>query len=135
MGMGTVTVRFLMDVLRASDNGWPTEADIEVVTAYLNKMRPVAVKDFFVVAPIKHSIDVHIKSLVPDDEVVRAEIEQNLNNMLFEKALPGQTIYAAWKSYAIMTAITVTSFNLSNNEDDVMESPGHMAVLGDIYYE
>jgi uncharacterized phage protein gp47/JayE len=135
MGMGTVTVRFLMDDLRASDDGWPTEDDIEAVTAYLDKMRPVAVKDFFVVAPLKHPVDVHIVSLNPDTPAVRAEIKQNLKDMLFTQAKPGQTIYAAWKSYAIMNVTAVTSFNLGNNTDDVMESPGHMAVLGDIYYE
>ena len=54
--------------------------------------------------------------------------------MLFDLAAPGQTIFAAWKSYAIMSATGVYVFDMMNTEDDVMESPGHMAVLGDIVY-
>ena len=48
---------------------------------------------------------------------------------------PGQTIFAAWKSYAIMNAAGVVSFHLANNEDDLMDSPGHMAVLGSVVYD
>ena len=59
----------------------------------------------------------------------------NIRQMLFEKAAPGQTIYAAWVSYAIMSAPSVQSFNLVTNDDYVMESIGHMAVLGTILYE
>jgi hypothetical protein len=54
--------------------------------------------------------------------------------MLRQQAAPGQTIYAAWKSFAIMNTAEVKSFDLVNTDDDVMLSPGHMAVLGDIIY-
>jgi uncharacterized phage protein gp47/JayE len=134
MGMGTVTIRFLMDDLRAANDGWPTAADIAAVDAYINIMRPVAVKDYFVVAPIKQRVDAVISSLVPDNAETRAAIEASLRTMLRQVAAPGQTIYAAWKSYAIMNAAGVQSFNLRNPLDDLMQSPGHMAVLGDITY-
>ena len=42
-----------MDDLRASDDGWPTPTDVQTVHDYINKMRPVTVKDCYVVAPIK----------------------------------------------------------------------------------
>ena len=42
-GIGTITVRFLMDELRADDDGWPTPTDIEAVAIYIDKMRPVTV--------------------------------------------------------------------------------------------
>jgi uncharacterized phage protein gp47/JayE len=135
MGIGTMTVRFLMDDLRASDDGWPTADDIQTVKLYLDKMRPVTVKDLFVVAPIKQFIDCHISELVPNTAEVQAEIEQSLRDMLRQMAAPGQTIFAAWKSYAIMNAPHVQSFKLDDYVDDVMPSPGHMAVLGDIVYE
>src|SRR6478736_4591283 len=35
MGMGTVTVRFMMDELRASNGGFPLGEDIETVSDYL----------------------------------------------------------------------------------------------------
>jgi hypothetical protein len=73
--------------------------------------------------------------LNPDTSEVRGVIEQSLDEMLFELAAPGQTIYAAWKSRAILDAPQVISFTLVDWTDDVMESAGHMAVLGDITYE
>jgi hypothetical protein len=54
--------------------------------------------------------------------------------MLKRKAKPGQTIFAAWKYQAIMEAAGVDSFDLRYSTDDVMQSPGHMAIVGDIVY-
>jgi uncharacterized phage protein gp47/JayE len=135
MGIGTVTVRFLMDDLRADDDGWPTYNDVQTVKAYLDTVRPVAVKDFWAEAPIKYPIEFDIAELTPDTEEVRSQIESSIKNMLFVNAAPGQTIFAAWKSYAVMSAPGVQSFKLTNNIDDVMPSKGHMAVLGNIVYE
>jgi len=59
---------------------------------------------------------------------------QNLDDMLFRLAAPGHTIFAVWKSQAIIETAGVVSFRLRNNVDDVMQSPGHMAVLGDVAY-
>ena len=134
-GIGTITVRFLMDVLRADDDGWPTPTDIEMVAAYIDKMRPVTVKDCYVVAPIKQFIDVTIVDIVPDESQVSGAIEASLRAMLHQLAKPGQTIYAAWINYAIMNATGVQSFKLVTDEDQVMEAPGNMAVLGTILFE
>jgi uncharacterized phage protein gp47/JayE len=134
MGIGTVTVRVLFDDLRADDDGWPRQQDLDAATAYIDSVRPVAVKDFWVLAPIKQFIDVKIGDLVPDTTEVRGAIEASLQEMLFEKAKPGQTIFAAWKAQAIMNTANVVSFDLMDWDDDVMPSPGHMAVLGDIVY-
>jgi uncharacterized phage protein gp47/JayE len=135
MGIGTVTVRVLFDELRADDDGWPTDQDLKSVEAYIDTVRPVAVKDFWVVAPVKQFIEVHIVNLVPDTTEVRAAIEVSLQEMLYTLAAPGQTIFAVWKAHAIMETANVVSFDLTNWLDDIMQSPGHMAVLGDIVYD
>jgi len=134
MGIGTVTVRVLFDDLRADDDGWPRADDLQAVTTYIDSVRPVAVKDFWVVAPIKQFIDVQIRNLVPDNNEVRAAIELSLQEMLYNNAAPGQTIFAVWKAQAIMNTANVVSFDLINWNDDYMQTPGHMAVLGDIVY-
>jgi uncharacterized phage protein gp47/JayE len=134
-GVGTITVRFLMDDLRASDDGWPTPEDVRTVANYIDSKRPVTVKDCFVLAPIKEFIDVTIANLVPDTTNVRGAIEQSIRDMLFAKAMPGQTIFAAWISYAIMNAQGVQEFNLVTDEDYLMPSLGHMAVLETILFE
>ncbi len=125
---------FLMDDLRASDDGWPTPADVEAVAIYIDQKRPVTVMDCYVLAPVKQFIDITIANLVPDTPEVQAEIEKSLDAMLFEMAAPGQTIYAAWVSFAIMSSPSVQSFQLVTTDDYVMPSLGHMAVIGTILY-
>jgi len=134
-GPGTITVRFLMDDLRADDDGWPTPGDIQTVHNYIDQMRPVTVMGCYVLAPIKQFIDITILDLVPNTTAAMGEIEANLREMLLLKATPGATIYAAWISYAIMSAPSVQSFNLVTTNDHHMPSLGHMAVLGTIYYD
>jgi uncharacterized phage protein gp47/JayE len=134
MGIGTVMVRVLFDELRADNDGWPREEDLIAVTAYMDTVRPVAVKDFWVLAPIKQFVDVKIGNLNPDTTDVRAAIEQSIKDMLYDNAAPGQTIFAVWKAQAIMNTANVISFDLNDWGDDYMQSPGHMAVLGDILY-
>lgn len=134
MGVGTVTVRIMMDDLRANNDGFPYQSDCDMVAAYVDTVRPVAVKDFWVLAPIKQIIDVNIGSLVPDTTEVRAAIEVSLEEMLINYAAPGQTIFAAWKATAIMNTANVVSFDLLDWTDDVMASVGCMAALGDIIY-
>jgi uncharacterized phage protein gp47/JayE len=134
MGMGTVTVRFMMDNLRADEEGFPRQTDVNNVAAALDKERPVAVKDMFVVAPIRHRVNVQIDRLIPDTPTVRAAINLSLQVMIRDRAIPGQPIYAAWKNYAIMSAPGVSSYTLTNALDDYMPSPGHMPVLGNIVY-
>lgn len=132
--LGTVTVRFMMDDLRADNDGFPTQPDVDAVAAYIDYRRPVSVKDTYVFSPIKQRVDVNIDNLMPDTTAVRAAIEDSLRVMILQKASPGRMIFAAWKSYAVMNAPEVVSFELVNTTDDVMESIGHMAVLGDITY-
>jgi uncharacterized phage protein gp47/JayE len=133
MGMGTVIVRFMMDVLRSQNDGFPTPFDVHTVRQYIDTVRPVAVKDFFVVAPLRQRVDFVLSNVEPDSSATRAAIEANVRAMLFARASPGQTIYGVWKSDAVLNAGDVESFQITI-ADDVMESPGHMATLGDIYY-
>jgi uncharacterized phage protein gp47/JayE len=134
-GPGTITVRFLMDDLRADDDGWPTPSDVQTVHDYINTMRPVTVMDCYVLAPIKEFIDIEIDNLVPGTAEVAGAVGKSLHDMLFKAAAPGQTIYAAWISYAIMEAAGVQSFKLVTTDDHVMPSLGHMAVLGTVLYD
>jgi uncharacterized phage protein gp47/JayE len=133
MGMGTVTIRFMMDSLRAENEGFPAPFDVGQVEAYLDTVRPVAVKDFFVVAPLRYPIDFNIQKLFPDTTTIRAAIEASCRQMLLDRAKPGQTIYAAWKVDAVLSALNVESFQLTGGDDE-MPSPGHLAVIGDIFF-
>lgn len=144
MGIGTVTVRFMMDVLRAGQQGFPNGSDVLTVKTYLQTVRPVSVKDLFVVAPIPFPIDFRISDLDIDADDTRATIELNVRDMLLQKAAPArqingvqheaQTIYAAWVSEAISASDDVNFFSLTM-EDAEMPYNGALAVLGTITYD
>lgn len=143
MGLGTMTIRFMMDDLRASANGFPNMSDIANVTTYIDSKRPVAIKDRWILAPIPEPIDFSISGLNPDTVAVRAAIEVNVRQMLREKAAPAhaingvmqpaQTIYASWVSDAITNVPGVINFKLIM-EDHPMPNNGALAVLGTIIY-
>jgi uncharacterized phage protein gp47/JayE len=134
MGIGTCSVRFMMDDLRADNDGFPLPEDVDAVQTYLNQVRPVTVKQCYALAPLKQPIDFGIVNLNPDNESIRGAIEASIQAMLFQVNSPGQTIYAAWKYAAVMNAAGVVSFDMTSCADDVMPDGGHMATLGDIYY-
>jgi uncharacterized phage protein gp47/JayE len=134
MGIGTVTVRVMFDDLRADNDGFPIAQDLAAVTGYIDSVRPVAVKDFWVLSPLKQRVEAYINDLTPDTPETRAAIEVSLREMLLNYAKPGQVIYAAWKYQAILNTPEVVSFAMATSLDDIMQSPGHMAVLGDIVY-
>jgi uncharacterized phage protein gp47/JayE len=133
MGIGTVTVRFMCDDLRADQGGFPTQDDVDAVQAYLDEKRPVAVKECAAFAPIPYPITFKVTELVGDDAGTRAAIEQSVIAMLFARAIPGQTIYRSWIDEAISNAIGEDHHDLIY-DDTPMPAPGYMAVLGSVLY-
>ena len=143
MGMGTVTLRFMMDDLRASNAGFPLAGDVAAVRAHLDAVRPVAVKDFFVVAPIPEPIPFTVTSLYPDTAATRAALQATVAAMLRLRAAPahalngvrqdGQTIYEAWVSEAISATPGIEHFRLEM-DDHAMPSNGAMAVPGTVTF-
>lgn len=141
MGLGTVTVRFMMDDLRADQDGFPTEADAAVVHAHIEARRPVTAIDLFVVPPIPEPVDFEIRDLVDDDESTLANVVASIRAMLRERGAPAravngerldaQTIHKSWVSEAISAAAGVDHFDL-RMDDHPMPSPGHLGVLGSI---
>lgn len=143
MGIGTVTVRVMMDELRADTGGYPTAGDLATVKAALDQVRPVAVKDFFVQAPIAQTVSFTVSALDADTTATRAAITAKVKEMLEERAapasalngvlVPAQTIHREWVSAAILSATGVESFELTMS-DQAMASNGHMATLGTITF-
>jgi uncharacterized phage protein gp47/JayE len=143
MGMGTVTIRFMMDELRADYGGFPNADDVLTVETYLDQQRPVAVKDRFVVAPIPEPIDFSIANLTPDTVSVRSAIVTAVSDMLIDRAAPAHsingrrqpatTVYASWVSDAIMSVASVESFTLIM-DDHEMPHDGALAVMGTVVY-
>ena len=147
MGMGTVSIRVMMDGLRATDDpltsGFPLPQDLVRVAAYIDSVRPVAIKDTFVLAPIPEPIDFTIQGLVRDTESIRGAIALNVEDMIYERAAPAHavegiaqpatTIWNAWVNNAIFDTPDVESFTLIM-QDHPMPHDGALAVIGTITY-
>lgn len=133
MGIGTVTIRIMMDELRADSGGFPLPSDLEAVRDYINSVRPVTVKDFWVESPIPYPVDLRITFLNQDIASTRGAIEQSLIEMFFVHAIPGREWWRSWTDEAIANAPGVDSYHLEA-EDVLMPSGGYMPVLGDITY-
>jgi uncharacterized phage protein gp47/JayE len=133
MGIGTVTVRIMMDDLRAANGGFPLPQDLDAVSAYIDTVRPVTVKEFFVEGPIPYPINVRIPYLDIDAASTRTAIEQSLEQAFFVRGVPGVTWYRAWTDQGIMAAAGVNAYDLVAN-DMPMPAPGYLAVLGDLTY-
>ena len=133
MGIGTCTLRFMMDDLRAANGGFPLPDDVDTVAAYIDTVRPVTVKDMFVESPIPYPIDLRIQWLNSDVETVRGAITDSLLTEFFNRSMPGQTWYRAWSDEGIINAPGVIAYDLVAS-DVLMPSAGYMATLGDVRY-
>lgn len=128
MGIGTYTVRFMMDDLRAADDGLPNDADIAAVAAAVDKLRPVTVADRWYLAPIKQSATVTITALANDTPEVRANIALEVKAMLRARARPGGIIRASWIAEAI-SAATGEDYHDADLVNLVPNSAGHMIFI------
>lgn len=140
---GTVTVRIMCDDLRATSNpatnGFPLPEDLAAVQSYIDTVRPVTVKEFWVTAPLPQPVNGAITNLAGDSVSLRAAINAGIGKMLRQRAKPayalngvGQaptTIPAAWVSDAIFTTTAGAAFDLAM-ADAVMPNNGCLAVLG-----
>jgi uncharacterized phage protein gp47/JayE len=140
MGMGTVTLRFMCDALRFDNGGFPLQEDIDVVRGYLDTVRPVAVRDFFVEAAVPEPIDFSL-SLQNDSLTLRQQVADSVTAMLTQKAKPaftlfgelqaGTTIYVSWVTEAINRVTDEYTIQMT---DHYMPHNGALAVLGTITY-
>ena len=141
MGVGTVTVRFMMDSLRAANGGFPTPVDVAEVQSYINTRRPVTAIDAFVVAPVPEPINFTLSSLNNKSASTLQNIEASVSAMLLALGAPAfslngvsqpaQTIYAAWINDAVYQATGVKYFDLGMS-DHAMPGNGSIATLGNI---
>jgi uncharacterized phage protein gp47/JayE len=133
MGPGTMTVRFMMDDLRSDNRGLPEPDDCVMVHDYIDPLRPVTVKDFFVEAPVPYYYDITISNLDQNTPDVQARIQQSIEDMEFEKSKPGQTMYRTWVEEAIGGTVGVNYFELAFDTTP-MPDVGYMPFIGTINY-
>lgn len=141
MGLGTVTIRFMMDDLRATSGGFPNPQDVANLQGFINSVRPVTAIDTFVVAPIPQAVSFTLHNLMNDDAGTRAAITASVQDMFMERAAPAYskdgitqpatTIYSAWINEAVLRSPGVVSYDLEMS-DAIPAGPGNICVLGNI---
>lgn len=128
LGDGTVTVRFVRD---DDANLIPDAAEVAVVQAYIDNVRPVGMKGLYVVAPVAVPLNFTI-DLVPDTAANRAAVEAELRDLLLREAEPGATILLSHIREAISLASGETDHILTVPAANVTHAVGEMATFGTI---
>jgi uncharacterized phage protein gp47/JayE len=131
-GGGTVVCYFAMDDA-AHPHGIPTPADVAVVQAHLDTVRPVATQ-VFVLAPVAYPINVTIQTLTPDTPDVRAAVAAELTDTLYRHGAPGGTVYVSWLWEAVSLAAGEQHHTIAAPTANVTLAPSDLAVVGTVTY-
>ena len=127
-GPGTVVVRFAMDDA-AHPNGIPTPADVEIVQAHLDAVRPVTAQ-VLVLAPIARPLDITIVALTPDTPAVRTAVLTELTDTIFRHGVPGEPFYVSWLWEAVSIASGERHHRIAEPPGDVQLGASELPVLG-----
>jgi len=133
MGVGTMTVRIMLDRVRASAGGFPQPEDRALVLAHIERLRPVTVAQVFVPSNIAQPVDLTIDDLVGDTPEARAAIRTELAAMLRARAAPGRMIYASWIREAVSAASGEDHHDLTAT-NQAPASAGHIITLGTVTF-
>lgn len=152
LGIGTVTVRFMMDDAYTDGipqgSGAPSySGDVQAVFEAVEPLRPVTA-ELYVEPPIAAPLDLTIADLTPDTPAVRAAVEAELADMLFRLAVPAGsvwdeasgtdvdagTIRVSWIWEAVAAATGERSHRITAPAGDVAYTTGQIAVLGTVTY-
>ena len=131
LGLGTVSVRFMMDDAYA--DGIPQAADVAAVQAYIDVLRPVTA-DLTVVAPIADALAFTIQ-LTPNDAATQAAVQAELADLIKRESIPAGTILLSHIREAISIAAGETDHVLVAPAADVTHATGHIATLGVITWQ
>lgn len=139
MGLGNVTLRFMMDDVNAAFGGFPQgdskpstpTGDIATMQDYLDAeaWRPITA-EIYAVAPIALPLDVTVEGLVPNTAETQAEVIAEIEDMIFREAVPGGKIPVSkiWEAASI--AAGEQGHKITAPTDDVVMPTGYLSVLG-----
>lgn len=86
MGLGTITVRFVMD--GKGGTPIPTEAEAALVLDHINAHRPPGPAGVFVVGPVPDPVALTL-AISPDSPALRTAISEEINDFLRREGAPG----------------------------------------------
>lgn len=125
LGLGTVTIRFVMD---DRIDIIPTAPDVAAVQEEIDEQRPVTATAY-VVAPIPEAVDFTIRA-VPNTLAVQEAITEELTDLLRREAEPGGTILISHIREAVSLAAGETDHEVILPGANVVASAGALPVMG-----
>ncbi|MEM9369565.1 MAG: baseplate J/gp47 family protein [Pseudomonadota bacterium] len=129
MGVGFVTVRFMMD--DDTPDGIPAQGDVDTVAAYILQEGPVGAQ-IFTVAPVAAPLDVSLQ-VSPLTAEVQDAIRAAIADLIRREAVPGGTILISHLREAISTAPGEFDHVVTSPVANVVASaPGEIATVGTI---
>jgi len=103
------------------------------VQDYIDSVRPVTA-NVVVVAPIAVTLNLTI-ALTPNNTLVQAAVQAEVEDMLRREALPGGTLLLSHLREAISIAAGETNNVLITPTADVTYADGEMAIMGTITWQ
>src|SRR5262249_59503773 len=113
--------------------GSRTPADVAIVQAHIDELRPVTAQ-VFVMAPIPKTVNVTVQGLFPDTPDIRAAAAAEIRDSFRRNAIPGATIYVSWLWEAVSIAVGERHHHIQTPPGDVACATGELAVLGAMTY-
>lgn len=128
MGLGTVTVLFVMD----DKDGTiiPSPSEVAEVQDYIEAVRPVTA-EVFVAAPVAVPMDMEIH-IRPDTPTIRAAIVEELKDLIRRESVPGGTLYISRIREAISVASGEFDHVIVSPSANIVRTFGEMTTLGTI---
>lgn len=128
-GLGTVTVRFMMDDTYPS--GIPLLADVQRVQTALTALKPVTAI-LTVAAPVALAVNFGIQLRGVDTPEIRTAITAELTDLIRRDAQPGGTLLLSRIREAISIAAGESDHVLTSPIADVVASVGQIPTMGAI---
>jgi uncharacterized phage protein gp47/JayE len=99
------------------------------VQAYIDELRPVSLKGFYVVAPVAAPLDFSI-GVTPNTAAVKAAVTAELTDLISRESEPGGTVLLSHIRAAISAAAGETNYNMTAPAADVVNTTGNMTTPG-----
>lgn len=128
LGIGTVTVRFMMD--DTYGDGIPLAGDVTAVQATIDQERPVTAA-VTVLAPLAVPLDFEI-SIAPSTDAVKAAVAAELADLIAREAAPGGTLLLSHIREAISLAAGEYDHGLIAPAAAVVRATGEISTMGEI---
>lgn len=128
-GIGTVTVRFMMDDLYT--DGIPHAGDVSACQTAIDLLKP-ATAEVYILAPVSVPLDFTIQLVDADTSLIRASVEQNLKDLILRDSEPAGTIRLSRINEAISLAEGEIDHILTDPATDVTVTTGQISTMGTI---